>query len=237
MRGLIDIHTHILPGLDDGAAGYKTVAEMLKVQARQGVTHIIATPHYRRGMFEPNMGRILDAYDKVSELARAQGIQLYLGCEIHYCFQMAEVMERKSLPSLAGSRYVLVEYSGNTDYHSMKENIYHLRSNGYWPVIAHVERYECLRQKETRIKELIELGAKMQVNAESLLGRCGLRTKMFCKRLIRRDQLTYLASDTHGIMRRPPMLGDCASYLSRKYGTEYARRILIENPEKIIRGE
>lgn len=237
MNGLIDIHCHIIPDVDDGPRTEEEAVALLRLQKRQGVDTIIATPHYRKRMFTTDMRYVRRQFRRLQNLAEREGIRLFLGCEIHECFQMAEVMEEKNLSTMAGSRYVLLEFSGATDYKEMKTQVYHLRSNGYRPIIAHIERYEAIRKKPDLADELKEMGARIQVNAESVMGQSGFMTKMFCKNLIRRDVVSFIGSDSHDTKHRIPNLGKCADYLTKKYGRDYARTILIDNPEKILRGE
>ena len=140
---LTDIHCHMLPGIDDGAADAQESMAMLKKAYRDGVRRIIVTPHYRRGMFEPDPRKVLHRYEKVKEKAAqigANGIELYLGCECHRYSGMAQDLRKGILPTLAESRYVLVEFSGIDPYSRIRAVIYELTSAGFVPIIAHVER-------------------------------------------------------------------------------------------------
>lgn len=236
MEGIVDIHCHILPDVDDGAASLEETAQLLRMEYEDGVRSIIVTPHYRRNMFETEMSRIQEAYrmtcEKAAELA--EDLRLYLGCEFHVNMEMEELLKQGERPTLAGSRYVLAEFSGGSDYGYLRERVQCLRFCGYKPILAHIERCECLRKTTDRVEELVEMGALIQVNAGSILGEEGYSSKLFCRKLMKMELIHYIGSDTHGVRTRTPNLGKCAAFLEKKMGSDYARKILCENPKKIM---
>jgi len=236
MEGIFDIHCHILPDVDDGSMSLDETIGMLKMEYADGVRFIIATPHYRKGMFETDMPRIREAFFKTCEQASRviPDLQIYLGCEFHANMDMTEMLKRGDRPAMAGGRYVLTEFSGTSEYAYIRERVHSLLSCGYKPIIAHAERYECLRKTTERIDELTDMGAHIQVNAGSILGEMGLSTKLFCRKLMKMDLIHYIGTDAHGIRERIPNMGKCAEYLEKKIGQDYAWQLLYENPRKII---
>lgn len=234
---LTDIHCHILPGVDDGASNKQETLTMLKKAYRDGVRRMIVTPHYRRGMFEPDQEYVRKMYAAVRKKAAQignSGIEVYLGCECHRYSGMADDIEKGILPTLAGSRYVLTEFSSLDSFSKIRAIIYELTSAGYIPVVAHVERYSALTECIDHVQDMIELGAKIQINAASLLGKQGRKVKRFCKKLMKKELVHYIASDAHNLKTRPFLLRECADYVAKKWGKTTARRIFIENPSKII---
>ncbi len=231
---LTDIHCHLLPGVDDGPGTIKEAGRLLDLMREEGVDRIIVTPHFHPEMFEPSAERVERFYWGLREMARRRRIRLYLGCEFYRCPEMSRLLAEGKRPSLAGSSHVLVEFAPDDVYQTIRNYIYELRSRGWRPVIAHVERYECCHRDSRRVRELTELGAAIQVNASAVMGKRGGRMKGFCRNLIESDLVSFIASDAHDDRGRRPNLGKCARYVTKKYGEDYARRIFEENPEKIL---
>ena len=176
---LVDIHCHILPGVDDGAPDMETSRAMIRDAYEQGVRYIIATPHYRPEMFEPSMKKVIRVYHELRDYAEEVGIGLRLGCEYYRNEQMIRHLDKKLRPTMLGSRYVLTEFSTNDSFVTVRNYIYELITKGYRPIVAHVERYFCCQEPE-RIQELKKLGAQIQINADSVLGYEGHTIKRFC---------------------------------------------------------
>lgn len=238
MKGLCDLHCHIIPGVDDGAKDLDEALRLLKMQYDEGVRDIIVTPHYRIGMFEESMKKTLQNYLKVKSAAKEigrHGISLYLGCELYMSREILDVLKQNDRPTMAGSRYVLTEYASSISLKEIRNYVYSMASSGYVPIIAHIERYREIREDTDEIRQLKNLGAKVQVNAGSIMGSSGWRVKRICKRLMCEDLIDFVASDCHDIKHRVPNLGKCALYIEKKMGSEYVRRILVENPAKIIK--
>lgn len=234
---LTDIHCHILPNVDDGASNTRETMAMLKKAYHDGVRCMIVTPHYRQGMFEPDQERVQKLYagarKKAAQIGNT-GIEVYLGCECHRYSGMANDIKKGLHPTLAGSSYVLIEFSTLDSYSKIRSIIYELTSVGYIPVVAHVERYRVLAEHIDHVQDMIELGAKIQINAASLLGKQGRKVKRFCKKLMKKEFVHYIASDSHDMTIRPLLLKECADYVAKKWGKDTARRIFVENPSKII---
>ena len=205
MHGLFDIHCHLIPYVDDGARNMEEAVRMLKMEYSQGVRYIIVTPHYRKGMFETPMEKI-----------------------------MVSSLRAKKRPCMASSRYVLAEFGYGTDIYSMHESLDSLLKGGYLPIIAHVERYPQICQNWEFLREIVNMGAFLQVNAGSVVGVNGRTAKKFCRKLMKQDLLQFVGTDAHRIDVRRPMLSPCVDYVVRKMGKEYAKKIFIENPKKIV---
>lgn len=237
MEVFVEMHCHILPGVDDGARTMDEALELLRMEAAQGVRQVILTPHYRMGYFETPREEIRKIYQKLCGRVSCEGIPVtcYLGCELHKTADILQFLEQDPGFRMADTSYVLLEFSGNDTFHTIRNYTAGLLNNGYRPVLAHIERY---RELDTeRVQELIELGACMQVNAESVMGRNGWKARRFCHRLLKLDRVHFVGSDAHDSKKRPPCLGICAAYLKKKFGTEQTMRLLSENPQKLLKNE
>lgn len=231
---MVDIHNHSLFGVDDGAETIETSIAMLETAYRQGVDAVILTPHYRHGMFPYPTEEIKEHYRQLSGHAEQIGIRVYLGCEYHVNSRMIEYLQSGRCMTMAGGSYVLTEYDYDTDYTMIYNETKQLLMTGYVPVIAHVERYGCLQKKPELCRELSEVGAMIQINAAGVLGKDGKNEARCCKKLLKNEWADIVASDAHGITRRPNYMAECRDYIGKKYGTEYAGMLFDSNPLKVL---
>lgn len=231
---IIDIHCHILPKVDDGPDSAEEAVRILKEMHRQEIHHAIVTPHYRMEMFEPSMKRVLYSYRYMREIAQEMGISLRLGCEYYRNDKMLEDLDNRRRPTMAGSNYVLVEFSTNDMFSTIRNYVYELVTHGYKPIVAHAERYVCCQRLEN-IRELKDMGAFIQVNAGSVLGECGWKMKKLCLEFMKNDVVDFIASDTHNTESRKQNLQKCSYYVLKKMGRQYAKRIFYENPLNILK--
>ena len=223
MKGIYDIHCHIVPGVDDGAKNLKMSVGMLQKEYDDGVRNIIATPHFRYDMFEPSLD---------------DGIQMYLGCELHSSMDMTECLKNGERLTMAGSRYVLTEFRTSDEKSYIRERVQALIRRGYYPIVAHVERYRSVVKGGLDfIDELRDMGAYIQMNADSIIGEDGFTVKRFCKKVIKEEMLDFVGSDGHDLAGRAPHIGKCYKKIEKMMGTDYADTIFISNPECIINNE
>lgn len=234
---MIDIHSHLLFGVDDGPTEIEESVQMLKEAAKQGVSAMILTPHYRHGMFPYNKEKIKRHYEELLPYAKKVGIRLYLGCEYHVNSRIVEALASERVLSMADSSYVLTEYEYETDYEYIEKMTQKLISHGYIPVIAHVERYRCLLKTPAYIEQLRRLGAWVQINADAVLGLDGGVSKRFCKKILKQGWVDVIGSDSHGIKQRACHLGKCQEYLRKKYDERFVAKLLSKNPQKILEEE
>ena len=235
-EGIYDIHCHIVPGVDDGSANYEETKKLLRMEYDQGVRNIIATPHFRFRMFETPLSKVREQFKLVQQAAAEIGddFNIYLGCEFHANMEMVETLDRDLRPTLADSRYELTEFSSSSTRAFIKERADALLTAGYYPIIAHIERYRALRKDFDFIADLIEMGCEMQVNADAVIGRNGLGAQRFCKKLMQEDMLQYVASDAHNLRGRASHMEECCEYLKKHMGRLYTSRIMRDNPSKIV---
>lgn len=231
---LADIHCHILPYVDDGAEHMEQTELLLASAVEQGVRVVCATPHLRRGMFESSDEDIAKQYTRVRGYIEEHDLplRLYLSRE-YFCDDafLRRQSERKIIPMGMGNT-VLAEFSGRYSAEKIEEYLKKILDAGMTPLIAHVERYGSL--DEEKIRGFVEMGAKVQVNAGSVLGREGHWQKKLCWSLLRHDLVHAVASDAHDPTYRPNELGLCARKIERKLGQARAQRVLWDGPAEIL---
>lgn len=233
---LYDIHNHILWGVDDGARDKVMSLKMIDMAYEQGIRGIILTPHYNKRIWDISREEIIKKYNELKKDVDNMypDMRLYVGNELYYSSSMEDYSD---VIRMADSRYILVEFSVETEYKKMCEAVMKLIGNGCIPIIAHAERYECLLKKPELVDELVELGAYIQINAKSIEGDNGRRQKDLSKKLLKRHIVHFVATDAHRDKHRVPQIRGAFLYVKKKYGEEYARKIFVDNPKSIIRNE
>lgn len=238
-KNYIDIHSHILPGIDDGAKDETESLEMLKIAAEAGVRAVIATPHfhYRRGHATP--AQVKTTALKMQELLDERNIplQIYTGNELYYTHELVEIVKAGEALTMADSDYVLLEFSVGTDRRKIQNAVYQFLCEGYNPIIAHIERYAAFQKHPEFVGEIYEMGAYYQVNADSLYGNASWNVKRFTKKLIKNDNVAFLATDAHDSVQRSPKFEKALEWIAKKYGEAQIEEYLIGNPNKILKNE
>ena len=203
---MIDIHTHVIPNVDDGSPNLETSISMIKHEIAIGVTEIIATPHHIYKRYEKSVEEIKSQFQLLKNEVEKQNlpIKLYLGQEICYTHRenTLEMLKEGKLLTLNNTNKVLLEFSFHREPEDLMDIIYNFGVNGYEVIIAHVERYTWMNLD--KIKALRVEGAKIQINSNSYLGLEGFKEKWFVKKLLKLDLVDYVASDTHSF--RPSTL-------------------------------
>lgn len=233
--GIIDVHAHILPGIDDGAADFDETIRLLRQAVSQGVTAIIATPHDSKRV-TPEQIRRLAAEAEAGFRRECPLFRLYPGQEIYYHEEMAERLRRGELLPMADSRYVLVEFAPGVPYGTLYRGIRSLAAAGYLPVLAHMERYECLRREE-HVKDLAGSGCLFQMNYESLQGGLFCGEAHRCQKLVKDGRIHFLGTDMHREDYRPPNISRALRWLERHVDGELMEELTRENPRHIINRE
>ena len=234
----IDIHAHVLPGVDHGAKDWDTSLDMLVRSARCGVKTIIATPHHFPWEHNATKKEICQLCIEARErLSDKYGIlmDIYPGNEIYYGVDIVETLEKGKALTLAGSRYVLVEFDQEDSYQTLRKAVRELRYNRYIPIIAHVERYYCMHNIE-KIAELKEMGALLQVNVSSLQGGLFDARSNMTKGWLKQGVVDFVASDMHDLVERPPLSRDRLQWIQKKLHPQYQDKLLFSNAESIIQG-
>ena len=239
MDGFIDLHSHILPALDDGARDLNKTKEMLQTAYEEGLCEIIATPHFFASRKSASVEEIKETILRVKEAMEDWGfsMELYPGNEIYYRSEVAELLEEGKICTLADSRYVLVEFDPTTDYSYLRDGILKLDSYGYIPILAHTERYECLWEKKERLQRVKDHGGLLQVNASSFQGGMFDEMAKRARYIVKNDLLDFVGTDAHSNGKRSPRMKETASYLYKKSGEKRAEEILFINPKAVLQGQ
>ncbi len=234
--GFWDVHSHILPGLDDGAADMDMSIRMLRHAWEEGISGIVLTPHYKPMRENPKVGTIEKALQELKERASENGIpmELYLGNEIYYSSEVSFALKEGKALTLAGTSWVLVEFAPMEDFAYIRDAVYSLLSEGFHPILAHVERYARLMEKKDRVEELLARGCYLQANASSVTGDNGWKCRGDVKWLLKRGYIHFVATDAHDDRGRAPNLKEAARYLEKRFGAGYARKVLYENADVIL---
>lgn len=239
MQGLTDIHSHVLSGVDDGALDNGISMEMLRIAWKDGINRIILTPHNKPMRHNVSLKTMKLMSEQLQKDAQAEGMEFsfYLGNEVYYRSDVIEDIEEGKACIMTGTSYVLTEFGPMDDFDYIRNGIYKILSAGYRPIIAHVERYNCMLSKPERVEELHEMGCYIQVNAGSVMGQYGFAAKRMCKKLLKQELVHFIASDAHDTEKRAPLLSECAGYVEKKFGESYMQKIFYKNVDKLLADE
>lgn len=223
MRSLIDIHTHILPGLDDGASDAEASLLMAKAAFADGITALIATPHHANGVYLNEAKAVRGHVQALSRLLEEAGLPLdiYPGQEIRVNDGLLDAWQKGELLPLADSSYILLEMPSSHIPKGMGELVHELGVMGLCPIIAHPERNAEAANEPERLEELLELGAYAQVTAHSLLGGFGRRIEQHAWRLMKQGLIHVVASDAHHVDSRGFRLGEAYRLIERTMGEQW----------------
>lgn len=232
----IDIHSHILPGVDDGPNSMEETIRMLDMAIKEGISTIIATPHYEPGEDNPSVEYLIKVLDQVQEEALNinEDFKLYLGNEILYSESVVSLLQTGEALTLAGSRYVLIEFSYEISFKSMYQGINNLICHGFIPVIAHIERYYHIHRRPEMLEELVSMGCYLQMNCNSIIGGFMNTEASYNRRLVNNGLVHLIGSDCHRDRARKPIMQTAVNHLLRKCNDERVRMITSINPRKIL---
>ncbi|GHE82717.1 hypothetical protein GCM10019059_45000 [Camelimonas fluminis] len=233
---MIDLHSHILPGLDDGASDLAVSLEMARMQVAQGVTVMACTPHILPGVYHNHGNDIRQAVTVLQQALDDAGIELSLvsGADNHIVPDFVDGLREGRLLSLADTRYVLVEPPHNVAPARLDEFVFGILLAGYVPVITHPERLRWIEERYDLVQRLAEAGVWMQVTSGSLGGRFGRRAKYWAERMTCEGRVQILASDAHDTTSRPPDLASGWRAVERLVGGAEAVRMVRERPRDMM---
>ncbi len=233
---MVDIHTHILPSVDDGAKSWDMALEMCQMAAADGITHMVATPHandqfvYDRRLHEETIAQLREKVNGTIELS--------LGCDFHMSFDNIQSLRKNPSEFCIGAtNYLLVEFSDFGVSPQMVEMLKEFLDNGLRPIVTHPERNRILQQKPRMILDMAEAGCVIQVTASSFTGFWGTGPKKTAQWLLKNGALHVLATDSHDPVRRKPILSQGRAAVAELAGEETADLVVSRNPEAIVRGE
>ena len=235
----LDIHCHVLPGIDDGAANEQESLRMLRMAARQGTRAVIATPHYGAEFPGSRPEHIRALCKRLEAKAREEinpKFRVYPGQEIFYKDDVIEKLERKQILTLADSRYILTEFLPGIPYSNLYRIVRELIIADYIPILAHIERYECLREKG-RVEELIDEGAYMQMNYRRIGGKWYEETTRWSRKMLKEENIHFLGTDMHNAKTRQPQTMEADAWMEKHLDTEYIRELSYKNALKVLKNK
>jgi len=229
---MIDIHTHILPYIDDGSNSLEESYKMLEKAVKIGITDIILTPHALR-INIPNYPKenLLESFNTFYEQVKNKyNINLYLGQEISYHRNLISELKDNKLLSLNGSEYILIELPFNNEIDDFDELVYSCKILGYKIIIAHVERYKYLNFK--KMIGLRDYGVLFQVNSNSITGRSGNELQKLVFKLFKNHLVEFVGSDVHSFRKND--LDEAYQVIEKKFGEELATKVFKNNPKELF---
>jgi len=232
---MVDIHCHILHGLDDGADTLETSVQMAEMAIGEGVTHVVATPHANSAyQFDPEMIR-----QRRDELQAVLGDRLKLatGCDFHLSFENLQDLEKNPRKYTINQKtYLLVEFADFSIPPSLDRTMHQLHLAGLSPIITHPERNALLRTKPDRLYRWLHQGAYVQITAQSLLGRFGSAAQRRAEQWLDEDRVHFVASDAHNLKARPLQLRAAFDAVAERRDEEVANALFRDNPLAAFEG-
>ncbi|MBR6218655.1 MAG: hypothetical protein IKQ63_09095 [Eubacterium sp.] len=240
MEYLIDMHDHIVPGVDDGSQSMEESLALIDMEYKEGVRKIICTPHYMRNRNRYEYDGLEEAFDKLKQevAVKYPDMELYLGNEV-LCENgiTDDIRNGRLIHSMAGGKYMLFEFNIKLPYHELYDTMKAIVETRVRPVIAHVERYSCLVGHLDRIKELKSLGLYLQINADSLEGGLFDENTRWCKKMISEGYIEFISSDCHDSENRIPSFKTARAWIRKKLGEDMEDALFRGNSEKLIKNQ
>lgn len=237
-KKLIDIHSHILPNMDDGAPSWEISLKMCQKASEDGIKTIIATPHTLNGIYENNPQDIEEKVKILNQKLKENNIPLQVlpGSEVHLRDDIIEKIKKKEILTLNKNNYILLEFPTTQVPLQIEEILFRIQIMGITPILSHVERNLEFQRKPDLLANLIQKGALAQLTAASMCGAFGPITKKFSQELLANDLIYCLASDAHSNSEtgRNPILSKAVSEASKIIGQKPALDLVQTNPQKII---
>ncbi len=235
---MVDIHHHLLWGLDDGAKDFDISFAMAKASAADGVTHIVCTPHANgRYTFNPEINRAKAAELQARLDAERIPLTVGLGCDFHLSYD--NIVDARANPtrySINSLSYLLVEIPDYGIPPNLTETFYELQLAGLTPILTHPERNPTLQKDQARLADWMRGGVLVQVTGDSVTGKMGKAAEKMAHDLLAKRWVHFLATDAHSDTRRPPRLSHARDLVAKKYGHDYAQSLVETNPRAVYEG-
>ena len=235
---MIDLHCHILPGLDDGSPDMEVSLAMARLAAKDGISDIVATPHLFRGASNlTDFGLLAKKHKEFQAALEREAIPLAIHCGVEIRFShnlLEEIKTHRRNLVLAGSSYIFVEFPFDYVYTGAKDVFFQVMSEGLIPIVTHPERISTFISHPELLYEMVEMGALVQANAGSLLGHYGSRTRDAVMLFLRLNLVHFIASDGHNTDSRPPVLSAAVRSAEPIVGPEAAGAMVRDNPRAVL---
>ena len=229
---LCDLHTHLLPGVDDGASTVEYALQMLRNAAASDVELLAVTPHCNRPYEKSNYldDSLLDRFLQLQQAAKDIPVHLVLGAEVLVDELLPQLLCQNKIPTINGSRYLLTEFPADASPDFFQDTLQSILALGYIPLIAHPERYLAVCQMPQIVGPWLDMGCHLQLTGGSIMGEYGKTAQHTAVFLLQQDLVACVASDAHGLHHRSNFLLDVYNHLSLRYSKHYAGCLMYENP-------
>ena len=236
---MVDIHTHIIPNIDDGSKSVEDTFALFKEASNVGFTDIFLTPHYIRDYYEADTQMREDWIKKIKEELNKFNIpiNIYIGNEIYICEDMDKLIYENKVSCLNNSRYVLFELPMNSNIKYLDEMIFKIFNLNKIPIIAHPERYSYFQKDISLVKVLSENGVLFQSNYGSILDVYGKSARKALEKMLKKNLISFIASDVHRPETIYNAVDKCKIKLKKIIGESGLEKLTITNPQKIIKDE
>ncbi|MER8887032.1 CpsB/CapC family capsule biosynthesis tyrosine phosphatase [Mesorhizobium sp. M0816] len=233
---MIDLHSHILPGLDDGSPSLAESLEMARLAVADGTTHMACTPHVTPGVYENGTSNIVRAVQELHQALRSAAIPLalYVGADVHIAPDLPDQLAAGSVPTLNRSRYFLFEPPHHVLPPRMEDLALRLINAGFIPILTHPERLTWIKTNYDVIERLNAVGCLIQLTADSIVGAFGRTALYYSEKLIDEGRVDIIASDTHSTTRRRPGLSKAVAAAAKRCGDDEARNMVLKRPGEIL---
>lgn len=233
---MIDLHTHILPGVDDGSPDLATSLEMARMAVGDGIQVMACTPHFMPGMYDNQAD---DIRRRVADFAQRLGdanipLQVVVGADAHIRPDFLECLRDGRTLRLNDSRYVLFEPPHNIAPKRLEDLLFNIVASGFVPVLTHPERLKWIENQFSIFENLSRIGVWMQITAGSLTGRFGARPKYWAEKMLAQGMVHILASDAHNTKSRPPLMSEALAIAQSEVGLDEANNLVLVRPVNIL---
>ena len=236
---MIDIHSHIIPGVDDGAASWEEAVRMCRMAEQDGINVLVATPHVFNGM-ESNGHHFEDALYQLRRRLDEEEIELeiLLGAEVHCCPDLPNLLEQEISLTLNGNgRYFLLEFPHSIVPPNSDQLIFQLLTKNLIPIIVHPERNTYLQNHLDLLADFVKQGALCQITAMSVTGDFGLKAEECAHKLLKRNLVHMIASDAHNEATRKPLLSKARENIRKNFGFDKAQELFETTSRKVLMKE
>jgi protein-tyrosine phosphatase len=229
----------MLCGVDDGAKDPEEMFAMLEMAYEDGTRALCLTPHYSPYLFGDTSEKSAESFQLLKKYVAEKhpDMRIFLGHELGYHHSGLNALNEGKCRSVAGSRYVLIDFPESVEFFEIQSAMDSLQRSGYFPILAHTERYRCLFKKISWIEEFVEDGGVVQVNASSVNGSWGKGCAKQWKKLIKRGLVHIISTDGHNLTTRPPVMSVCLPFLEKHCDARTIRHLTWDNACRVVRDE
>jgi protein-tyrosine phosphatase len=235
---MVDLHHHLLFGLDDGSPDLETSVDMARMAASDGITHVIATPHASANwIFDPDLIASRISTLRNSLILESVPLTIASGCDFHLSYDnVRDALANPRKYTLNSTEYLLIELPDFGLSPNLTETFYELRLAGMVPILTHPERNPTLQRDLNRLADWIRNGMLVQITTSSVLGRMGKTAERISHKLLANRWVNFLSTDAHNLQSRPPRMSEARDVIARKYSPAYADLLTLHNPLAVFDG-